>query len=283
MSEPKKPDPPEKPDFFDKELHIGKATVKFYEDGDSLVQTDGKFTKRISYSSVVSVSSGLTLVWVNFSIAGISASAELGTPSLNNAKTLMNYIGERSGLELIGTAWRKRKSFTCPENTQPGCGSFAELLAHNDPDIADAFYDDLSTSRTKYVCFDSGGPYFFIIDFSHYSTVFPGVEDDLSKASFKDGQNSDEERWQLKWFEPSATASIILKEKGKAEKTVGEIDSASLTIQTSFENKIRTTTTSLLRIRFSTGKFIESFSFNDRKGEPVDFENSGQCMRLPTP
>jgi hypothetical protein len=196
-------------------------------------------------------------------------------PTEVEAKTVAEYVVARSplNLELIADAWRVRKPFECPEGSQPGCRDFKELLDHDDADIARFFYERDENAHV-YACFSNEQRWFFVVHYTHYGKF--GV---FSRVAFTDGQSNASDIRIIDWSLGDSGA-ITQRKQGQKPETLGWVDSSSLSYQTKFTNRMNTTTQYELSIRWSTGRYSESWSGKDDKGERFSTDSSGICVNL---
>jgi hypothetical protein len=198
-------------------------------------------------------------------------------PTEMDAKTVAEYVVRKSPLhlEFIAGAWRVRKPFECPEAGQPGCQDFKELLDHDDPDIGESFYERDENAHV-YACFSNEEKRFFVVRYTHYHSGKLGA---FSLVAFSNGQMTLTDFRLVDWS-LGDTGSITEKKQGQKPQTLGWIDSSSLTYQNKFINKMKTTTQHELSIRWSTGRYSESLSGKDDKGEQFNTDSSGICVKL---
>jgi hypothetical protein len=208
-------------------------------------------------------------------------------PDEKEGEKFAEYVARKSplGLELIGHAWRVRKSFQCPQDGRLGCRDFKELLDHGDPAIAEYFYSRDETAHT-YACFRDKQS-FFILQYTHL-----GESGGFQLEEFQNQQtdNSRSGAGEIKWFptfgqisesrfgKPSSLGFEIKENADPAP--LGTIDDSSLHYETEYQNRENTTTHYSLSVRWSTGRFIENYSWRDKKGETVNFDQTGVCTKL---
>jgi hypothetical protein len=193
----------------------------------------------------------------------------LPLPVDEDGQRLAEYVARKSsmGLKLIGRAWRIRKPFQCPQDGKLGCRDFKDLLDHGDPDIADYFYSHDEDTH-HYACFRDQGS-FFILNYSHigeFGTFF--FED------FKDQQAGGGDPEFIRW------SGDFGRIEDSQPAQLGTIDDSTLYYETKFQNKEKTTTEYSLSVRWSTGRFTENYSWKDKKGEAMDFDQKGVCVKL---
>lgn len=196
----------------------------------------------------------------------------------HGGQELAEYVARKSplGLELIGRAWRVRKPFQCPENSQVGCRDFKDLLDHGDPDIAEYFYSRDENSHT-YACFRNEEESFFILQHSHFIDF--GM---FTFEEFEKQQSARNEIADIRWRGDTgfiAESKLVVK-RGAQPQSLGAIDLSSLSYDTKYPNRQDTTTHYSLSVRWSTGRFTENFSGKDKKGELVTFDKTGVCVKL---
>jgi len=214
---------------------------------------------------------------------------EVILPTAEDADAVAEYVARKARvhLELIAGAWRVRKPFECPEAGQPGCKDFKELLDRNDPEIAYFFYSEYGN---VYACFDNEESHFLLVRYG--SDVRPG---NFFLESFTQGQAGwPQDLGEIKWS-PFGFGEIIqhgFQTHGKKPqmgnpitsprfeivppaKSLGSIDSSSLSYHSEFTNKMDTTTQYELTIRWSTGRYTESWSGKDDKGKPFSENSNG--------
>ena len=188
------------------------------------------------------------------------------------ATELAEYVAKRAGLELIAGTWRFRRQFLCPQPTQLACQEFKELLDHDDREIADYFYQRAGTTHT-FACFSDEERRFFIAQYyqlGEYGSFYQHV--------FENGQEGSLTIGHINWRGDSgAITDVFSKVKGPP---LGWIDSASLSLEREFKNKMNTTTHYSLQIRWSTGRYTENYSGKDDKGKPFDNDRTGLCVKL---
>ena len=290
---------PAKPSIIDSTYvvttFLGDETIHLYEENGRL-RWDGKLRYKEKYRRNGSLESDSThsveYDKVNFveyrgflpTDRGVNIWVSDGTtytvpvPAEAEGVELAEYVARKSplGLELIGSAWRIRKHFQCPEGGQLGCRDFKDLLDHGDPDIAEYFYSQDPNTHT-YACFRSGESFFVVqyeklIDFGTFSF-----------DEFENQQSARREYGEMHWF-PNGIGSItepkLEVKQGAKPQPLGSIDPSSLSYQTKFQNKLNTTTRYTLSVRWSTGHFTESYSFKDKKSEVQDMEQTGVCVKL---
>lgn len=203
------------------------------------------------------------------------------------AKELAAYVVHKSSakLEFIGNAWRIRKPFTCPEGSQPGCQDFKELLDHDDAEIAKYYYYRDRTLRT-YACFSDTERQFFVVEV--FGTGNEVIGGNLLRHVFKNGQPDGFSFDAIDWvgkgtagttFEGAGTI-IAVDNMGRRLQRIGSLDLSSLHLQQKYANRMNSTTQYTLNIRWSTGRYTESFSSKDYTGRPVDLDTSGICIKL---
>jgi len=196
----------------------------------------------------------------------------------DGGRELAEYVARKSplGLELIGRAWRVRKPFQCLENGELGCRDFKDLLDHGDPDIAEYFYSRDENSHT-YACFRNQEESFFVLQYSHLT--------DFGTFTFEEFENQQSARNQfaaIRWRSDTGfiTESELVVKSGVKPQSLGAIDLSSLSYDTKYSNRQDTTTHYSLSVRWSTGRFTETFSAKDKKGELVTFDKTGVCTKL---
>jgi hypothetical protein len=197
----------------------------------------------------------------------------------SEGQALAEYVARQSphGLELIGRAWRIRQLFRCPESGALGCRDFKDLLDHGDPDIAEYFYAHDDTTHT-YACYRSEEESFLILQYSHMFGDF-GT---FSFEEFENQQSSRNEIGEIKWHGENGfiTESEFTIKPGVKPQRLGSIDLSSLAYNTHYPNRQNTTTQYNLSVRWSTGRFTETYSAKDKKGEPITFDKTGVCAKL---
>jgi hypothetical protein len=196
-----------------------------------------------------------------------------------DGKELAEYVARKSpmALELIGKAWRVRKTFDCPAGAPLGCQDFKELVDHSDPEIAEYFYSRDDTQHT-YACFRDRES-FFVLFYTRY-----GESGSLGFDEFEKQQSARRELRHIKWFTNPMVGAISVSQfevkQGAKQESLGSMDDSSLSYQSKFPNKENTITQYSLSIRWSTGRFTESFSGKDRNGQQWDSEETGVCTKL---
>lgn len=202
-------------------------------------------------------------------------------PNEREALMLAEYVARKSPLhlELIGNVWRVRKSFECPEAVQIGCRDFKELLDHDDADIVDSFYSR-SPNTSYYACFSDSSRRFFIISYGMLGAAYQGTYKRtlLFQNIFIDGQSNGANFARMEWFQDDYARIVTSAKQGKL--VVGNVTPSELAYQNKFTNKNGTETQYSLSIRWSTGRFIESFTGKDDKGKPWNGEVTGICVKL---
>jgi hypothetical protein len=205
---------------------------------------------------------------------------EVILPTEADADAVAEYVARKASvhLELIAGAWRVRKPFECPEAALPGCKDFKELLDHDDPDIADYFYSYSSREDERvYACFDSEESHFLMVKYSRH-----GKRGRIDFESFRNGQSNAVEPGKIDWSSGEFGEIIQLptQKEGQKAQALGLIDSSSLSYHTRFANRMNTTTQYQLSIRWSTGRYTESWSGKNDKGKPFSETSSGICVKL---
>jgi len=195
----------------------------------------------------------------------------------DDAQALARYVAQKSPLniELIGDAWRVRKRFECAEAAQIGCRDFKELLDHNDADIVEAFYSR-GESTSYHACFSDLSRRFFIIDYPIFNKYAKyGI---FFQYIFIDGQSNAANVAGMEW--PRDDYATIVTSSKQGRQSVGFVTPSELTYQNKFTNKSGGETKYSLSIRWSTGRFAESFSGKDEKNKPWNGEETGICVKL---
>ena len=264
---------------------IGQITQKLHEE-NGVLTLDKKFetgdwsSDSVKYESVNYVSLGSDYVTTESRKRTVEIGDSDGRTLIvtlrteAEARTVVDYVVPKSPLhlELIAGAWRSRMPFECSDDTQPGCKDFKELLDHNDPDIAGYFYAR-GDNNNVYACFSGQEASFFVVGYTHYGKC--GI---FSRSTFKNGQSDSNSVNTIDWS--SGDAGSITEKLGQKTVIVGGVDSSSLFFQSTFTNKMSTKTDYELRIRWSTGRYTENFSFKDPKGQPFNSDSSGRCVKL---
>ena len=204
------------------------------------------------------------------------------------AKTLATYVVHKSSakLELIGNAWRIRKPFTCPEGSQPGCQDFKELLDHDDAEIAKYYYFNPPQKVDTYACFSTAKSQFFIVEIDGKENMVIGGQ--LLRHVFENGQPKGSFGEAIDWVGKGAAGSIFegagniiaVDNKGRRLGRIGWLDSSSLHLQQRYTNQTKSTTEYTLNIRWSTGRYTESYSAKDYAGRPLNRDSSGICVKF---
>lgn len=199
-------------------------------------------------------------------------------PSETEAEAVAECIARKASLplELIAGVWRVRKPFECPEAGQPGCRDFKELLDHDDPDIAEYFYSS-DEDEPVYACFDDEESHFLMVKYSRYDG-----SGRIDLESFRNGQSKSWEHGKIEWSSPEFGEIIQLgrQKQGQEAQTLGLIDSSSLSYHTKFANRMSTATQYELNIRWSTGRYTETWSGKNEGGKPFSDNSSGICVKL---
>jgi hypothetical protein len=265
---------------------LGKVTHHLHEE-DGQLSVDKKFASGGELSGSVKYEK-VNYVWVEGDSLAPHApkrtvkvddseghSLIVTLPTETEAKAVAEYVVRKSPLplELIAGVWRVRKPFQCPEASQPGCQDFKELLDHDDADIAGFFYERDENARV-YACFSNEERGFFVVHYTHYGEF--GV---FTRAAFRNGQSDASDFHNIDWSLGDSGA-ITQPRQGQKPETLGSVDSSSLTYQTKFTNRMKTTTQYELSIRWSTGRYSESWSGKNDKGERFSNDSSGLCVKL---
>ncbi len=95
-------------------------------------------------------------------------------------------------------------------------------------------------------------------------------------------QSSRNEIGEIKWHSENGfiTESRFLLKPGAKPQLLGSIDLSSLTYETHYPNRQDTTTHYILSVRRSTGRFTETYSAKDKKGELTTVDKTGVCAKL---
>lgn len=280
---------------------FGTETIHLYEENGKL-KWDGKLRRKEKYRikgmADTEWSSSIDYDEVNFVQYSPPAPPQetgvnIGQESLSfnrtvpipaestEGQTLAEYVARKSplGLELIGRAWRIRRPFQCPENGL-GCRDFKDLRDHGDADIAEYFYAHDETTHT-YACFRNIEEGFFILQYSRWFLGSVGTGT-FTFEEFENQQSSKNQFGEIKWRSENgfiSEASVLIK-PGTKPQPLGAIDQSALTYETSYPNRQDTTTHYTLSVRWSTGRFTETYSAKDKKGELVTFDKTGVCAKL---
>jgi hypothetical protein len=295
---------PSKPSLIDSTYQVttflGAETIHLYEENDKL-KWDGKLRPKAKYRSQGTKdrewSDFIDYDRVNFvqytpPVLSQESGVNIGQESLSFNRTvpipaestegqaLAEYVARKSplGLELVGRAWRIRKPFQCPENGGLGCQNFKDLLDHGDADIAEYFYTHDESTHT-YACFRNLEESFFILKYDHMAYGDFGT---FTFEEFLNQQSSRNEIGEIKWHSESGfiTESKFLLKPGAKPQSLGSIDMSSLAYETHYSNRQDTTTHYILSVRWSTGRFTETYSAKDKKGELTTFDKTGVCAKL---
>jgi hypothetical protein len=169
------------------------------------------------------------------------------------------------------------------------CKSYLELVRAKDKDLLSAF----SPGNTAFVCFRDYGDAFFIVTWQTpsafgkgtlYSKTAPQHEywavSLASYTQYRDGVLGDFRAWLGYWkrlsFQQDEDAHISIDnpKHGKLYADRNEIK-----IGFGYENQLHTTTAYLLSIRRSTGRYQETFTAANKKGDqPTTNEVTGHCL-----
>ena len=159
-----------------------------------------------------------------------------------------------------------------------GCQDFKELLEHDDADIVAAFYSGNETA-SYYACFSEVSRRFLILDYNPPSEFNKGGFFDQS--IFIDGQSNSDSLLPIEWSRDDyATIFASSSSNRGGKQSAGYITQSGLAYQKKFTNRNGTETQYSLSIRWSTGRYVESFSAKDEKGKPFSNEDSGICVKL---
>lgn len=262
-----------------------RKTIHVYEPDEKTMKMDvawpdgSHISQSIEYEKVtfVTQTKGEKEKTVDIETHGETMSVPVRTE--DDAQTLAEYVAQKSPLhlELIGNVWRVRKSFECPEAVQIGCRDFKELLDHDDPDIVDSFYSR-SPNTSYYACFSDSSRRFFIIAYGMPDPYYKGAL--LFQTVFIDGQSNATSLARMEWSQDGHATIFTSSAKQGKQAAVGYVTPSELGYQNKFTNKSGTETQYSVSIRWSTGRYIESFSFKDEKGKPLNFDENGICVKL---
>jgi hypothetical protein len=270
-----------------KSRHSNTETIHLYEEDRRLIRDtksngwEGSDSVRYEKVNYVMVDYLLdNFVLIKDSEGGALA---LILPTEEDAKALAQYVGRKAGLELIAGAWRVRKPFECPEAGRVGCRDFKELLDHDDPDIAEYVYEE-SKDNTTYACFSDESRRFFIVSYWHYLDVPNVNEGKFELKVLTEGQSNSFTIGIVHWYKLEGIGTIVENplwvEAGKEPQTLGTIDSSSLSYSRQYTNRLGTKTQYELSVRWSTGRYTESFSAKDDKGKHIADDAAGICVKL---
>ena len=257
---------------------FGKETYVLREKGETLTLYSEKSGALLSveYAKVRYIPSPLPAPYPFCYIYGDSDVPIVILPLRSDAeaRAVAEYVGRRAGLELIGGAWRVRKPFQCPEEAQIGCRGFKEMLDRDDPEIVGYFYERSISNLSTFACFDKDVERFLILQYG-----IPHHE--FSLKVFQSGQDSSATQHYVYWRNTMGTVTGEIRDSfERGMQKLGWIDSSSLSFNDEFPNKLGGTAAYTLDIRWSTGRYAESYSLKDDKGKTVITNSSGVCVKL---
>jgi hypothetical protein len=116
-----------------------------------------------------------------------------------------------------------------------------------------------------------------MIKYEHYPDDESG---DIEFETFENGQSDTEKSHKINWSPHGFGEILPYQTHGKKPQSLGSIDSSSLSYHSEFTNRMNTTTQYELSIRWSTGRYTESWSGKDDKGKPFYDHSSGVCVKL---
>ena len=172
------------------------------------------------------------------------------------------------------------------------CKSFDELIKAKD-DIGNT----VATADEAFACFEPEEDRFSVIDFdlSEYSWVSDSalIERQWGSVRVQDFANGSPSnfhyargRWQKAKTQSDSDAIFVSddslsrtnRKQPLAESTKVFIDSANLSVSYSFTNRSGTKTLVEASIRRSTGRFTESFSWQEPRGGKQTLDLAGRCL-----
>jgi hypothetical protein len=256
---------------------FGNETLTLHEEGETLVlDREGKPSVSVEYAKVKRIPVPILPFCYIFGESNVPI-ATLPMRSDTEARAVAEYIARRAGLELVVDVWRVRKPFQCPEPAPIGCLDFRELLDHNDPEIVGYFYHLDQANLQTFACFSSDEQRFFTLQY--YVPYLQSSESRFFHKVFRNGQENSSTLVHLRWRGDVGEITDSLQRTGKRQ-TLGWIDSSSLSFHDKFTNKQGSTTDYTLDIRWSTGRYSESYSWRDDKGKTAVTDSSGICVKL---
>jgi hypothetical protein len=167
------------------------------------------------------------------------------------------------------------KTINCPSGTQIGCNSFTELVQHNDPEIMNYLHPKESNARVQ-VCFNAeGDDKFFIIKYGSSSKL--RKQETILVSKFEAGVQHDFTFANLHWIsEDFGQITALVSDESQS----GSITDSELEFRRTFTNLSGTKTTYALSVRWSTGKYLERYSWPDKKGEIRLTTSAGSCIHV---
>jgi len=271
-----------------------KVKISFHEQKGKLTVheewSNGKEgTIEILYQELISVSPTAPMPGGKWSVMVWQKSSGIKYVPFNSkddAVSVAKYLAEMSGLgsvhesqEVVSSSTAPvedaPRQITCPPATQLSCGSFNNLLEHNDPEIVGYVHPKDSTARI-YACFSTEGENkFFVVLYGNSPKT--NKEDSFLMSAFENGVQHDAEFDHVRWV--SAEFGII-SGLTKEQNRSGSITQSELNYSRSFTNLSGKQTNHSLAIRKSTGTYVERYSFPDKKGEVQLATYTGSCVQL---
>ncbi len=167
------------------------------------------------------------------------------------------------------------RQISCPPGTQTSCNAFNNLLEHNDPDILDYVHPKDHNAHIHACLSTEGENKFFVVKYNPSSKGSRRAT--FLMLAFENGVQHNTELATLRWIsEDFGEISALLK----AEDQSGSISTSELDYSRSFVNLNGTMTNYSLAVRWSTGTYIERYSWPDKKGEAHLTTNTGSCVQL---
>jgi hypothetical protein len=148
------------------------------------------------------------------------------------------------------------------------------MLDRDDPEIVGYFYERTISNLSTFACFDKDVERFLILQYG-----IPHHE--FSLKVFQSGQDSSATQHYVYWRNAMGTVTGEITDSfERGMQKLGWIDSSSLSFNDKFPNKLGGTTAYTLDIRWSTGRYAESYPWKDDKGKTVITNSSGVCVKL---
>ncbi len=168
---------------------------------------------------------------------------------------------------------------SCPQTAATtACNSFKQLVDARDESILRS----LDPLYISYVCFHENEDVFFTLRVAPLLDGFVNYPTALFFSGYQDGVSALSRFVQGMWTRDIDLKESIFKSDGVPYNKAtdkAEIDGIEVFLQYAFENQAGSSTTQTVRIRRSTGRFIQSFSSPDGKGART---YSGSCARFDT-
>ena len=193
-------------------------------------------------------------------------------------------------LILLATEIFAQQKVDCAKFHSQGCHSFNESVDAKDKDILEQIGSKGNAAR---VCFAEDEDNFSVLSYGiPFGASQPKSKDELAWSHrryatfrrYEDGISGEFFLFRITWQRGEeegdwSASGEGLRDKSTRDKSTLDIWPNEILLTASYTNKSHTITNYNLSIRVATGRFKETYSSATTKGQPVEMNKTGYCVR----